>query len=1048
MRLYVYVLEARGLPAPKRPRHGGGGGGEVFYAKVTVGKQRFRTRAVEAAGSGPGGAAAAAAWNEEFEFAVGAAGAGGVEEEEEVEVAVARRRRGGRGREVVGRVRLPLPAAAAAAPGERRSVPPTWFTLQPEVHRRKGSDDAGDATAAVDCGKILLTFSLYGENNGNTVIQHSPCSSSRSDTDVEIEKLTNREHSSTNGGIVDSPRSHDAEQTSLDNSDRSIQEDSNSITGDDDLGHSSAATPNGASDTEPMVPDATFEEAMEVMKSRSTPEMPEDLDGGIIFEHTYLVESKDLNHLLFGPGSQFFKDLREVQGTMDYEEQQWTWKSKDPPCLTRTCQYTKGATKFMKAVKTSEEQTYLKADGKNFVIMTRVRTPEVPFGNCFAVVLLYKIIHSTGLSSGEESTHLTVSYNVEFLQSTMMRSMIEGSVRDGLKENFESFAEVLSRHVKLADSVGMDKGQLLAPLQAEHQSDIRLAYKYFCNFTAISTILIALYVLVHILLSKSGPLMGLEFSGLDLPDTFGELITSGVLVLQLERLLNMVSRFVEARVRRGSDHGVKANGDGWLLTVALLEATSLPPVSCGSVDPYVVFSCNGITRTSSVQLQTQEPQWNEIMEFDAMEEPPAVLDVEVFNFDGPFDLAISLGHAEINFLKHTSVELADIWVPLEGKLAQTCQSRLHLRVFLENTKGPETSMREYLNKMEKEVGKKLHVRSPHRNSTFQKLFGLPHEEFLIADYACSLKRKLPLQGRLFVSARIVGFYANLFGHKTKFFFLWEDVEEIEVLQPSFTTVGTPSLLFILKSGRGLDAKNGAKSQDKEGRLNFQFHSFASFSKASRTITGLWKTKSSAIEQRAKLEEDHEEDVSSVDLDDVHAVLSIGDVPLSKEYTLEHPIDADLLMGVFDGGPLEMRTMSRVGCLDYSATPWEQARPGVAERRATYKFNRYMSIFGGEVVSTQLKFPAEEDGGGWTIHEVVTLHNVPFGDYFRVHLRYNVQSVASEPPGCRCEILVGIEWLKSSKFQKRIARNICEKLAHRAREVLEVAGKEIASAVSA
>lgn len=60
----------------------------------------------------------------------------------------------------------------------------------------------------------------------------------------------------------------------------------------------------------------------------------------------------------------------------------------------------------------------------------------------------------------------------------------------------------------------------------------------------------------------------------------------------------------------------------------------------------------------------------------------------------------------------------------------------------------------------------------------------------------------------------------------------------------------------------------------------------------RTIVGLWKTKSSAIEHRAKLEDDHEEDANSVDLDDVQvqAVLSIGDVPLSKEYTLEHPID--------------------------------------------------------------------------------------------------------------------------------------------------------------
>jgi hypothetical protein len=89
-----------------------------------------------------------------------------------------------------------------------------------------------------------------------------------------------------------------------------------------------------------------------------------------------------------------------------------------------------------------------------------------------------------------------------------------------------------------------------------------------------------------------------------------------------------------------------------------------------------------------------------------MEEPPSVLDVEVFDFEGPFDHATSLGHAEINFVKHTSSELADIWVPLEGKLAQSSQSKLHLRVFLDNNKGVET-IREYLSKMEKEVGKKV-----------------------------------------------------------------------------------------------------------------------------------------------------------------------------------------------------------------------------------------------------------------------------------------------------------------------------------------------------
>lgn len=89
-----------------------------------------------------------------------------------------------------------------------------------------------------------------------------------------------------------------------------------------------------------------------------------------------------------------------------------------------------------------------------------------------------------------------------------------------------------------------------------------------------------------------------------------------------------------------------------------------------------------------------------------MDEPPSVLDVEIYDFDGPFDDARSLGHAEINFVKSNISALGDIWIPLQGKLAQACQSKLHLRIFLENTRGGNVVM-EYLTKMEKEVGKKV-----------------------------------------------------------------------------------------------------------------------------------------------------------------------------------------------------------------------------------------------------------------------------------------------------------------------------------------------------
>lgn len=61
----------------------------------------------------------------------------------------------------------------------------------------------------------------------------------------------------------------------------------------------------------------------------------------------------------------------------------------------------------------------------------------------------------------------------------------------------------------------------------------------------------------------------------------------------------------------GSDHGVKAQGDGWLLTVALIEGSNLAAVdSSGFSDPYVVFTCNGRTKTSSIKFQKLDPQWN------------------------------------------------------------------------------------------------------------------------------------------------------------------------------------------------------------------------------------------------------------------------------------------------------------------------------------------------------------------------------------------------------------------------------------------------------
>ncbi|KAJ9163797.1 hypothetical protein P3X46_023428 [Hevea brasiliensis] len=693
----------------------------------------------------------------------------------------------------------------------------------------------------------------------------------------------------------------------------------------------------------------SFGEAMEIMKSSDNKqEMPENLHGVFLLDQIYEVTSYDL----FAPDSQFRKDLAELQDTTDVEEESWTWKSVNMSHLARTVTYTKAATKLVKAVKATEEQTYLRADGRQFAVLVNVSTPD--------------IVPGPEPSSGEESSRLIISWGIDFHQCTLMKGVIEGGVKQGLKESFDQFANLLAKNFKMLDSTeSLKKDQVLTTLEAEHESDWELASECFWNFTVVSTIFMVFCVILHILLCEPSKAQGLELSGLDLPDSFGQLITCAILVIQLKLVCNMVSHFIQARFQRGSDHGIKAQGNGWILTVALIEGTNLASLdSTGFSDPYVVFTCNVLL----VKLF-----WNynaHALEFDAMEEPPSVLDVEVFDFDGPFDQSTSLGHAEINFLKCTSTELADMWISLEGKLAQSSQSKLHLRIFLDNNKGVET-IKEYLTKMEKEVGKKLNLRSPHRNSTFQKLFGLPPEEFLISDFTCHLKRKMPSQ----------------------------DIEDIQVLPPSLSSVGSPTLVIVLRKGRGLDARHEAKAQDEEGRLGYYFQSFVSFNVASKTIMALWRRRTLTAEQKAQIAEEQQQDQEEtpVILADSGSLLDVEEAKMSKVYSAEMPISHKI--------------MERSGCLNYTTTNWECVKPGIFERRLSYRFNCHVSIFGGEV-----------------------------------NFKYQIEQSALAHSACKCDVYVGTTWLKGTKFQQRITGNITEKFTHRLKEIFELLEREVLFAI--
>jgi hypothetical protein len=297
----------------------------------------------------------------------------------------------------------------------------------------------------------------------------------------------------------------------------------------------------------------TFDELLKAFRSQHEgKEMPENLSGGVLLDQVYAIAPSDLNTLLFSPSSNFLESLAEIQGTTGLEAQQWKLEN-DGEILKRVVSYTKAPTKLVKAVKATEDVTYLKADGDMFAVLADVSTPEVPFGNTFRVEVLTCVMPAPELPDDEMSSRLVVSWRLNFVQSTMMKSMIENGAKQGLKDNYDQFTELLARYVRPVDAKDTAaSNEVLSSVQPEQESDWKLAFRIFGNVTVISSFLAFIYVATHIILASPSIIQGLEFPGLDLPDSVGEVVVCGVLVLQGQRVLNMIARFIQAKRQRGS----------------------------------------------------------------------------------------------------------------------------------------------------------------------------------------------------------------------------------------------------------------------------------------------------------------------------------------------------------------------------------------------------------------------------------------------------------------------------------------------------------------
>lgn len=300
--------------------------------------------------------------------------------------------------------------------------------------------------------------------------------------------------------------------------------------------------------------ESSLDELLKIMESKDEgSEMPANLPGGVLVDESYVTAPTNLNSLLFSPNSDFWPAVAELQGTSGFQIEPWKLDSNEG-FVQRTLSYTKAASKLVKACKATEEQKYLKAAKNSFAVFSVVSTPDVPCGNCFKIEILYCITPGPQLPSEEQTSHLTVSWRVNFVQSTMIKGMIESGAKQGVTEGYTQFSEVLTQKLKLLelDDPNSNKEKILASLHAHKETGWRLIVRFLGNFTFIFSVAIALYVIAHLHLSKPDVMHGLEYFGLDLPDSIGEVVVCAVLILQGQNIVRVIRRFLSAWKQRGN----------------------------------------------------------------------------------------------------------------------------------------------------------------------------------------------------------------------------------------------------------------------------------------------------------------------------------------------------------------------------------------------------------------------------------------------------------------------------------------------------------------